>query len=496
MSEEKYALISVYKKDGIEILARELINYGYKIISTSGTTKYLEERGIKTQEVSTLTGFAELLDGKVKTLHPVVFGGILAENGQELEKYSLPKIEIVVVNFYPFEEISMKPLSSKELMAYIDIGGVALVRAAAKNYKNVCVLTSPEDYEEFISKLKTGIDEEYKKELALRAFAKTAFYDILIYNTLWSLWKKDKMPDYFLSAYVKKMELRYGENSHQKASLYIEENFKWKQLGGKTLSFNNVYDIDSAYRIVCDLDNAACAIVKHGNPCGVGEAEYLAEAFQKALESDRLSSYGGIVAFNRSVCEEVANKITSSFFEAVIAPSYSENALNILKKKKNLRIIESPKFVYKGLDFKRIVGGVLVQEWDRKWNYDWKLVTKRECDDDELEDLKFAWKVVKYVKSNAIVLAKNLGTVGIGAGQMSRVDSVKMALIKAGKKAKDAVMASDGFFPFTDAIELAAEGGVTAIVQPGGSIRDKEIIEKADEYGIAMYFTGYRVFRH
>lgn len=495
MNKNKYAIVSVYDKSGLEKLVKELISHGYRVISTSGTRKYLLEKGIEVTEVSSLTGFAEILEGRVKTLHPLIFGGILAQTEEELTKYSLPNIEVVVVNFYPFEEISKKPLSSDKLMEYIDIGGIALVRAAAKNYKRVCVLTSPEEYDEFISKLNSEIDEEYRKRLALKAFARTASYDIAIYNTLWNLWNKS-MPEYFFLALPKHMDLRYGENPHQQASLYVESNFKWKQLSGKTLSFNNIYDVDSAYRIVCDLENTACAIVKHGNPCGVAEADSVREAFEKALDADRVSSYGGIIAFNRNVCKDVAELISSSFFEAIIAPSYDEDALSVLRKRKNLRIIQSPKLVYRGLDFKRVVGGVLVQQWDRNSSEDWMLVTKRDCTEDELENLRFAWKVVRYVKSNGIVLAKDRMTVGIGAGQMSRVDSVRIALIKARERSKDAVMASDGFFPFTDAIEIAARGGITAIVQPGGSKKDKEIVDKADEYGIAMYFTGYRVFRH
>jgi len=492
---EKYAFISVYDKRGLSPLVKALAKHGYKIISTGGTKRYLEKMGYKVIESSSFTGFDEILGGRVKTLHPKIHGGILARNYDELKRYSLPNIEVVIVNLYPFEDMAKKSIGTDKLIEYIDIGGVALIRAAAKNYKRVCVLTSPEDYAEFINRLERGIDENYRRNLALKAFARTAIYDAVIYNTLWNLWEKS-FPDVFIFPYMKREELRYGENPHQRACFYVDGTFSWKQLHGRKLSFNNIYDVDSAYRLVNDLDGIACAIIKHGNPCGAAMGSTPKEAYEKALSGDKLSAYGGIVAFNTTVDEETAESMRKMFFECVIAPGYEEGALNILKKKKRLRIIEAERPKYEGYDIRKVMGGLLVQTWDRKFDESWELVSKREADEYELEDLKFAWRVVRHVRSNAIVFAKNLMTVGIGAGQMSRVDSVKIAAMKAGERARGAVMASDAFFPFPDAIEIAAEAGITAIVQPGGSIRDKEIIEKVNEFAMAMYFTGYRVFKH
>jgi len=378
----------------------------------------------------------------------------------------------------------------------IDIGGVALLRAAAKNYERVIVVSSPEQYEEVISLLReNGMNKEKRRELALEAFAKTAAYDIMIYNALWKKFRND-MPEHFLYHGKKAMDLRYGENPHQRGAYYSDGSVEWEQLHGKKLSFNNLHDMNGAWNVVMEFDRPAVAIIKHANPCGAAIGENVKDAYLKALEGDSISAFGSIVASNRAVDAEAAEEMRKLFIEVIMAPDFTEDALNILKRKKNIRIIKVKKWKKEGFDLKRIDGGILLQDWDVKRLEEVKCVSKRAPTEEEMRDLVFAWSIVRHIKSNAIVFAKNEQIVGVGAGQMSRVDSVRLAAMKAGDRAKEAVMGSDAFFPFRDAIDVAHEAGITAVIQPGGSKRDKEVIEAVDEHNMSMVFTGYRVFKH
>lgn len=494
----RWALISVYKKEGIVELARELEGIGYGILSTGNTAKVLRDAGIKVKEVSEHTKFPEILNGRVKTLHPVIHAGILAdrnnpEHMKTLDELGIEPIDIVVVNLYPFEE--------KPGIEMIDIGGPTLVRAAAKNYEHVIILVDPCDYSWVVEKLKSknGLSLEERKRLAQKAFAITSAYDSTIYN--W--FSPEIFGDYMFIPLVKKKTLRYGENPHQKGFLYVKSNeasLNYIQHQGKEMSFNNFYDMDAAYQLILEFENPACAIIKHTNPCGVAEAESIKEAFELALSGDPVSAYGGIIAFNRMVDAETSQKITESFFEVIVAPSYSKEALKLFKRKENLRVIEIPSWgICNKFQIKQITGAFLVQESDEKLYENLEVVTKREPTEKEWEDLIFAFKVVKHVKSNAIVFAKDRKIIGVGAGQTSRVDSVRIAGMKAkafSHNTMGAVMASDAFFPFPDGVEVAAGYGIKAVIQPGGSIRDKEVIAKADELGIAMVFTRTRHFRH
>ena len=487
------ALISVSDKEGLEDFARFLAENGYEIIATGGTKKFLDERGIKAISVEEITGYPEILNGRVKTLHPAIHGAILAERKEDLEKYNLKGIDMVVVNLYPFEK---NIGNERDMIENIDIGGVALLRAAAKNYKRVLVVSSPSQYEEVIEAIKKGeINEEFRRKYALEAFALTASYDAMIYNSFWNEFYNG-MPEHFLYHSKKKMELRYGENPHQRGALYMDGNVEWEQLHGKKLSFNNLYDMDAAWNIVMEFERPAVAIIKHANPCGAALGRDVKEAYMKALEGDPISAYGSIVASNKKIDEEAAKEMKKLFIEVLIAPEYSQEALDILERKKNIRIIKVKKWKKEGWNLRRIDGGLLVQDWDTKRLDNVECVSKRMPSEQEMRDLVFAWSIVRYVKSNAIVFAKNEALVGVGAGQMSRVDSVKIAAMKAGDRARGAVMASDAFFPFRDAIDEAAKAGVTAVIQPGGSKRDKEVIEAIDEHNMAMLFTGFRVFRH
>ncbi len=487
------ALISVSNKERVEYIARELENLGYEIVSTGGTYRYLSSHGIKVKKVEEVTNFPEILGGRVKTLHPAIMGAILAREPEELVPLGMESIDVVIVNLYPFEKFISA--DEDELIENIDIGGVALLRAAAKNYHRVIVISSPEQYEEAVKLLKEGkFDLEKRREYAMKAFAVTASYDILIYNTLWRRFKEG-LPEHLLLHAKKFEKLRYGENPHQRGAFYSNIP-RFTQLHGKKLSFNNIYDMSGAWELVNEFDEAACAVIKHSNPCGAALGDDLLEAFQKAWASDPLSAYGSIVAFNGSVTEEVAKEMKKKFIEVVIAPEFTPEALEILKKKKNIRIIVAEKEKSDDYELRDVGFGFLLQDRNKKRLERFKVVTKREPSHEEIRDLIFAWYVVKHVKSNAIVFAKDLATVGIGAGQMSRVDAVKIAAMKAEARAKGAVMASDAFFPFRDGIDEAFKAGITAVIQPGGSIRDEEVIEAADEHNMAMIFTGYRVFRH
>lgn len=502
----KRALISVSDKNGIVEFSQKLFEKGVEILSTGGTAKLLRENGIEVKDVSDYTGFPEMMDGRVKTLHPKVHGGLLAlrDNSAHMDaadKNGIEMIDLVVVNLYPFEAtIQKENVSLEEAIENIDIGGPSMLRSAAKNYKFVTVLTDPADYELVLSEIEKegNTTSETREYLGKKVFARTATYDAAIAGYLNS--------DFLSLNYSKKQGLRYGENPHQEATFYQENNYPYtsianaKQIQGKELSFNNIFDADGALEIIKEFQKPSVTIIKHANPCGTASAETLEEAYEKALSCDPLSAFGGIIALNGECSQEIAEKIVERFFEIVIAPKFSTESLEIFKAKPNLRILETGEFKQnpKLQAMKKVNGGILVQDADLKniTKEDLKIVTKIQPTDAEIDTMLFAWKVVKHVKSNAIVLADNEMTVGVGAGQMSRVDSTEIATKKAGEKAQGSVMASDAFFPFPDAIEAAHVGGIKAIIQPGGSVNDKDVIAKADELGIAMVFTGSRCFKH
>ncbi len=509
----KTALISVYDKTGIVDFARELQNLDIEIISTGGTYNLLVQNGIKARKVEEITGFPEILDGRVKTLHPKILAGILAvrdEPGhiEQLKQFGIEPIDLVVVNLYPFAQtISKKDFKLEEAIEQIDIGGVTLLRASAKNYKYVAGIVNPDKYGEIISELKSNgceLSEKTRLSLAVEIFQHTSHYDAIIANFLFSQLTEDVLPKVFYLNLGRAKNLRYGENPHQRSALYGDFFDYFEQLHGKELSFNNILDISSATELVLEFDKPACAIVKHTNPCGVGvDDTSILEAFRKAFATDTISPFGGIIAFNRPVDLKTAIEIDEIFSEVIIAPEFSSDALSFLTRKKNRRLIRYKNINLKdmGFDFKRVIGGVLVQEADlvdlEPLNL--KVMTKRKPTVDEMEALIFAWKVVKHVKSNAIVYAKKDRTLGIGAGQMSRVDASKIAVMKAkemGHDLRGSVVASDAFFPFPDGLIEAIKAGATAVIQPGGSVRDEEIIKTADEYNIAMVFTGIRHFKH
>jgi len=503
------ALISVYSKSGLDELAKELERNGVEIWASGGTAAYLKARGINVNEIEQLTGFTELLEGRVKTLHPMIFGGILADERNErhlkdLEVHKINKFDMVVVNLYPFEEkVIGKDLPLSEAIEWIDIGGSALIRASSKNYENVVILIDPEDYEVVLTYIrdKKDVPVELRIRLARKAFQFSSYYDAMISSCFG---EDEWFPKYMALPLKKAMGLRYGENPHQKACAYKEVMNKGcsmldaVQLQGKEMSFNNYIDVQAAYDIVSDFGDIACAIIKHTNPCGVAIGKTLLESFQLARETDPDAAFGGIVAFNREVDEATAKELASLFLECIIAPGYSGGALDILKEKKNLRVLKlstDGKRV-SGWDLRRLRGGILVQEFDNEIGLEWKVVTERQPTDEEREALRFAWIVVKHVKSNAIVFANRNRTIGIGAGQMSRVDSVRIAKSKARFPLAGSVVASDAFFPFKDNVEEIAAAGATAIIQPGGSIRDNEVIQEANKHNLAMVFTGIRHFRH
>ncbi len=513
----KTALISVSDKVGLAEFARELSANGVKIISSGGTHDFLRRNGIEASKVEDVTGFPEVLDGRVKTLHPKIHAGILARRDlkhlQQLKRHGIEPIDLVVVNLYPFREtIAKKSSTLEEAIENIDIGGPSLIRGAAKNHKSVGVIVEPAQYEKVLGDLRKngfGLSEKMRAWLAVEAFQHTAFYDSVISQYLAENVGAEKFPEKFTFACEKKGALRYGENPHQKAFLYANPTETHctivgaRQLNGKELSYNNYLDADSALNIVMDFEEPTAVIVKHNNPCGVATGRVIAEAFAKALECDRASAFGGVICLNRECDFRTAEAITSFFSEVVVAPSFGKDALEELSKKPNLRLLETGKFVgpSQGIEFRQVMGGLLVQEKDvaevgGRGKEEWKNVGGVKASKELLEDLKFAWKVVKRVRSNAIALAKGGAAVGIGVGQTSRLDSTENALRKAGKKAKGSALASDAFFPFRDSIDLAASAGVKAIVEPGGSVRDEEVIKAAKENGVALYFTGVRHFRH
>ncbi|MCX7762601.1 MAG: bifunctional phosphoribosylaminoimidazolecarboxamide formyltransferase/IMP cyclohydrolase [Candidatus Kryptonium sp.] len=510
----KTALISVYDKSGIVEFARELRMFDIEIISTGGTYNLLVENHIKARKIEEITGFPEILDGRVKTLHPKILAGILAvrdkpEHVEQLKKFDITPIDLVVVNLYPFASvIKRENFTMDEAIENIDIGGVTLLRAGAKNYKYVAVVADPRRYDEIIKELKANngeISEKTRFSLALEGFKYTSNYDAVIANFFASRLTGDILPEIFSVNLSKVKNLRYGENPHQRSALYGDFFNYFEPLHGKELSYNNILDISSATELVLEFDKPACVIVKHTNPCGVGvDEESILEAFKKAFATDTVSPFGGIIAFNRPLDLKTAMTIDEIFAEVIIAPDFPSDVLNFLMRKKNRRLIRYRNVDILSkveLDFKRVMGGVLVQETN-SIDIDpanLRIVTKRKPTLDEMEALIFAWKVVKHVKSNAIVYAKKDRTLGIGAGQMSRVDASKVAIMKAkemGHDLKGSVVASDAFFPFPDGLIEAIKAGATAVIQPGGSIRDEEIIKIADEHNIAMVFTGIRHFKH
>ncbi|CUT04796.1 bifunctional phosphoribosylaminoimidazolecarboxamide formyltransferase/IMP cyclohydrolase [Candidatus Chrysopegis kryptomonas] len=507
------ALISVFDKTGIVEFAKELQNLGIDIISTGGTYNFLVQNGIKAKKVEEITGFPEILNGRVKTLHPKILAGILADRSnpehiEQLKKLNIKPIDLVVVNLYPFAQtISKSGITIEDAIEQIDIGGVTLLRASAKNYKYVAGIVNPRRYEQIISELKSNnceLSERTRLSLAIEIFQHTSNYDATIANFFSSQYTEDILPEIFYLNLNKVKNLRYGENPHQRSALYGDFFNYFEQLHGKELSYNNILDISSATEIVLEFEKPACAIVKHTNPCGVGiDEKSTLEAFKKAFATDTVSPFGGIIAFNRPIDLKTAIAIDEIFTEVIIAPDFPSDVLSFLMRKKNRRLIRYKNIDLKksDLEFKKIIGGVLVQEVD---NIDLeplnlRVVTKRKPTVDEMEAMIFAWKVVKHVKSNAIVYAKKDRTLGIGAGQMSRVDASKVALMKAkemGHDLRGSVVASDAFFPFPDGLIEAIKAGATAVIQPGGSIRDEEVIKTADEYNIAMVFTGIRHFKH
>ncbi len=507
----KTALISVSNKEGIVEFARQLNKLGIKIISTGNTAKLLKKNKVNVTLVSEITKFPEMLDGRLKSIHPNIFAGILADRKNkkhmnELKRLKIDTIDLVVINFYPFEEAVKKNLKLKQLIEDIDIGGPSLVRAAAKNHENVLAVVDSNDYSEVIEKIRSRkIDVNFRAELAAKAFSCTARYDSII-NGYFNQTTNNQFPDILNLTFRKIQNLRYGENPHQSASFYrnvfADESCAStaKQLQGKELSFNNILDIDAAFELVKDFEKPTAAVIKHTNPCGAASAETIESAYKKAHETDPMAAFGSIVALNRNCDAKTAKLMAPLFIEVVICPKFEKSAIEILKEKKNLRLLEAgnAKKHKIGYDLKKVKGGILLQtdNWPEISEKNLKIVTKRKPAKEEIDALLFAYKVNKHVKSNSIVLAKDNVTVGIGAGQMSRVDAVKLAVMKSEGKCEGSVMSSDAFFPFRDGIDEAAKAGITAIIQPGGSIRDEEVIETANQYNIAMVFTGVRLFRH
>ncbi len=505
------AILSVSDKTGVVELARFLTKYDVEILSTGGTAKVLKENGIKVKDVSEFTGFPEILDGRVKTLHPKIYGGILAirdnkEHQVEMKKNNLVPVDLIVCNLYPFEETLKKGAPHEEIIENIDIGGPTMLRAAAKNYRYVCVLSKSSLYEGFIKEMEENggsVSEEFSFRCAADVFRHTTGYDLAIANYFTGkVEKKGLLPDEMNLHLLKVQNLRYGENPHQTAGWYrfAEKEFVREQIQGKELSFNNLLDMESTCTLVNQFSSPACVLTKHTNPCGVATGEDLFTVYEKALETDPLSAFGGIAGFNRRVDKKIAEKMTERFYEVVIAPDYDEDALEVFKKKKNLRVIKSPAAVFPDYDFKTLNDGLLVQTPDNRDFEKMDVVTGKKPDEKELSALKFAWIVCRFVKSNAIVLATENQTVGIGAGQMSRIDSARVAVMKMkdnfSKPVTPLVVASDAFFPFPDSIDVLKESGVTAIIQPGGALKDREVIAACNSYGIAMLLTGMRHFRH
>lgn len=513
------ALISVSDKTGIVEFAKELEKLGIEIISTGGTYKKLKEENINAIEISDLTGFPECLNGRVKTLHPKVHAGILAmrnnpEHMKQLSDLDIDTIDFVVVNLYPFKQTIMKDnVSREECVENIDIGGPTMLRSAAKNYQDVAVITDPNDYSIVLEELKSQnqVSLETKFYLMQKVFEHTANYDTMIFNYIKNERQDISYPKTLSLTFEKVQEMRYGENPHQSGCLYKEVGkcegslVIAKQLNGKELSFNNINDTNGALELLKEFDEPTIVACKHGNPCGVGSDSDIYNAWKKAYSADNMSIFGGIVVSNREINESIAKEMSEMFLEVIVAPSYSDEALKVLKTKKNLRVLLLPEIAVRqpetSYDIKKINGGIIVQTIDSKLLDDYEVVTNRAPSEKELEDLMFAWKVVKFVKSNGIALAKDKQTVGIGPGQVNRIWSTKQCIEHANELISEtatngAVLASDAFFPFDDCVEVAHKAGITAIIQPGGAMRDQLSIDKCNEYGIAMIFTHMRHFKH
>ncbi len=511
------AIISVSNKNGLQNFARNLVDLGFEIISTGGTKQFLENNQIPVTAVSEITKFPEILDGRVKTLHPSIHGGILANNNNkhknELSQHNIDSIDLVIVNLYPFiETIREEKTTLEKAIENIDIGGPTMIRAAAKNFLNVIPVIDPDDYQWIYESMKNSkspkksITVSQRKSLAVKAFEHISVYDATITNYL-----KDDSDEYFGTyqpfGFVKKQNLRYGENPHQKAAIYSNPSMKngivnSEQLHGIEMSFNNYLDADAAVELVSNFENHAVVIIKHNNPCGLSINSDQSIAYQMAYQADPVSAYGGIVGFNSEVTEKTASTMKGIFFDVIVAPKFTDGALEILKKRKKSRIISvnpnKESDLTPEIDIKLISGGALIQKKDSltENHNQWQFVSKLQPSQDDLSDSTFAWTIAKYVKSNAIILAKNHTLLGMGAGQPNRVSSLEIALKQAGNKSQSSILASDAFIPFPDTIELANQGNISCIIQPGGSIRDKEVIEKANELEIKMIFTGVRHFRH
>jgi phosphoribosylaminoimidazolecarboxamide formyltransferase/IMP cyclohydrolase len=518
MSRIQRAILSVTDKSGLVDFARKLSGLGVELVSTGGTAKLLRDSGIAVKDISELTGFPEMLDGRVKTLHPKVHGGILhrrEDSGHRaaVAEHGIPAIDMVVVNLYAFEKTAAKPgVHFEELIENIDIGGPSMIRSAAKNFQDVAVVTSSADYDAIADEMSRAggapsLSLETKWRLAQKAFATTAAYDSAIASTLervgndFALGAAEGFPENLRLSFKKVMDLRYGENPHQKAAMYADSSgvgvAPARQVQGKELSYNNIVDLEAAWDLAQEFDEPVCAIIKHTNPCGTATGKTLGEAYLRALECDPVSAFGGVIGVNRTVDAAAAGEMAKLFLEVIAAPAFDEGAKAAFASKKNLRLVEIPPGQQSWV-LKNISGGMLVQDSDlhKLAEADLKVVTKRPPTLEEKRALLFAWKVCKHVKSNAILYARDGQTVGVGAGQMSRVDACKLGAMKAQLPLKGTVAASDAFFPFPDGVEEIAKAGATAIIQPGGSVRDQEVIEAADQLGLAMIFTGVRHFRH
>lgn len=509
----KRALISVFDKEGIVEFASQLEKLGWEIISTGGTSETLKKAGIRVLDVSEVTKFPEILNGRVKTLNPFIHGGLLYKRKDPSHEKTIMDMEIypidmVVNNLYPFEETVKKPgIKEEEIIENIDIGGPSMIRAGAKNYEDVTVIIDPRDYKLVLEELKDNGETSIKtrRYLARKVFNYTAYYDTLISNYFNKL-EEIQFPDKLTLAYKSKRDLRYGENPHQKAGFYeevgkIEGTISGAiQLHGKDLSFNNINDSNGALESLKEFDEPTVVAVKHANPCGIASGKDLLEAYEKAYESDKISIFGGIIAANREIDEDVARRINDLFIEVVMAPDFTEKALKLLTKKKNIRVLKISNIIdrqYSELDLKKVLGGILIQDKDSKlWNEELTLVTKKKPTEEEMEDLLFAWKACKNMKSNSVVIVRDKATIGIGLGEVNRIWAVENAIERGGEKVEASVLASDGFFPFKDSIERLAKAKISAIIQPGGSLKDAEVIEEADKHGIAMIFTGMRHFKH
>ena len=493
----KWALLSVWDKTGIVELAQVLTEEKYSIMSSGGTGKALAQEGIKYTEVSSYTGFPEMMDGRVKTLHPKVHGGLLGRRQIDdavMARHGIDRIDLLVVNLYPFEAMSQQQMDLEKLIEFIDIGGPAMIRAAAKNYKDVAVVIDPADYPMITNMIRgEGISAELHLELAKKAFARTAAYDAAISNYLYRI--SSPFPTIFSVQYTNGRALRYGENPHQLAAVYGANGIAGTEpIQGKQMSYNNYLDVNSGVALLREFDEPAGVFIKHNNPCGVAIGQDIFNAYITAREVDPVSAYGSVVSVNEEVTKKLAEEICKTFVEVIVAPSFSHDALDVMKAKENMRVLMLPTEC-RADEIRTIDGGVLVQRTP-EYKEHWEVITDRDPSAHEMKSLQLAWKVCKHTKSNTIIFADNQRTLGIGAGQMNRVDSAKIAIEKACASLKGSAVASDAFLPFPDTLEVAAKAGATALVQPGGSIRDKEVIEAANRFNMAMVFTGVRYFRH